>query len=48
MTVAPNPLLFFTTPWFWYSFISWTLAQVFIMTVGFIMSGQFVFVFLLS
>ena len=48
MTVAPNPLLFFTTPWFWSSFIGWTLAQVTKMTVGFIKTGQIDFRYLLS
>ena len=48
MIADPNPLPFFTTPWFWSSFIGWTLAQVIKMTVGFIKTGQIDFRYLLS
>lgn len=48
MIADPNPLPFFTTPWFWSSFIGWTIAQVIKMTVGFIKTGQIDFRYLLS
>lgn len=46
--VDPNPFHFFTTPWFWSSFIGWTIAQTIKMTVGFIKTGQIDFRYLLS
>ncbi len=48
MIADPNPLHLFTTPWFWSSFIGWTLAQVIKMTVGFVKNGQIDFRYLLS
>lgn len=48
MIADPNPLIFFTTPWFWSSFIGWTLAQTIKMTVGFLRTGQIDFRYLLS
>ena len=48
MIVDLNPLHIFTTPWFWSSFIGWTIAQVIKMTVGFFKTGQVDFRYLLS
>jgi len=48
MIVDLNPLHLFTTPWFWSSFIGWTLAQMIKMTVGFFKTGQVDFRCLLS
>jgi len=48
MIVDLNPLHLFTTPWFWSSFIGWTLAQMIKMTVGFFKTGQVDFRYLLS
>jgi len=43
-----NPLHYFTTPWFWASFIGWTLAQSIKMTVGFFRTRKIDFRYLLS
>jgi len=43
-----NAFHFFATPWFWSSFIGWTIAQVTKMTTGFIKTGQIDFRYLLS
>lgn len=43
-----NPFQLLTTPWFWSSFIGWTLAQVIKMTTGLIKTGQIDFRYLLS
>ncbi|MDD2347221.1 MAG: divergent PAP2 family protein [Kiritimatiellae bacterium] len=43
-----NPLHYFTTPWFWSSFIGWTLAQSIKMTVGFVRTRKIDFRYLLS
>lgn len=43
-----NPLHLFMTPWYWSSFIGWTLAQVIKMTTGFVKTGQIDFRYLLS
>ena len=48
MIVDLNPFHIFTTPWFWSSFIGWTIAQVIKMTVGFFKTGQVDFRYLLS
>ena len=48
MIADPNPLRLFSTPWFWASFIGWTLAQVIKMTTGFVKTGQIDFRYLLS
>ena len=48
MIADPNPLHLFTTPWFWSSFVGWTLAQMIKMTTGFIKTGQIDFRYLLS
>ena len=48
MIVDANPLHFFTTPWFWASFIAWNLAQLIKMTAGFFKTGQIDFQYLLS
>ena len=48
MIADPNPIHLFTTPWFWSSFIGWTLAQVMKMTTGLIKTGQVDFRYLLS
>ncbi len=43
-----NPLLLMATPWFWSSFIGWTVAQMVKMSTGFAKTGQFDFRYLLS
>mgnify|MGYP001428852275 CR=1 FL=1 len=43
-----NPIHLMTTPWFWSSFIGWTLAQVIKMTTGFIKTKLIDFRYLLS
>lgn len=43
-----NPVHLLTTPWFWSSFIGWTLAQLAKMTTGFLKTGQIDFRYLLS
>ena len=43
-----NPLHLLMTPWFWSSFIGWTVAQVVKMTTGFLRTGQFDFHYLMS
>lgn len=48
MIVDHNPFNLFTGPWFWASFIAWTLAQTIKMTAGFIKTGRFDFRYLLS
>jgi len=48
MIADPNPLHLFTTPWFWSSFIGWTLAQLVKMTTGLIKTGRIDFRYLLS
>ncbi len=48
MIADPNPVHLFTTPWFWSSFVGWTLAQVMKMTSGLIKTGQVDFRYLLS
>ncbi len=48
MIADPNPLHYFSTPWFWSSFIGWTLAQLIKMTAGFVRTGQIDFRYLLS
>lgn len=48
MIVDANPLHFFTTPWFWSSFIGWSLAQLIKMTTGFLKTKQVDFRYLLS
>ena len=48
MIVDHNPLNLFTGPWFWASFIGWTLAQTIKMTAGLIRTGRIDFRYLLS
>ena len=48
MIADPNPLHYFSTPWFWASFIGWTLAQLIKMTAGFVRTRQIDFRYLLS
>jgi len=48
MIADPNPLHYFATPWFWSSFIGWTLAQLIKMIAGFIRTRQIDFRYLLS
>lgn len=48
MIADPNPIHLFATPWFWSSFVGWTLAQVIKMTTGFVKTGQIDFRYLLS
>lgn len=48
MIANTNPVLLFTTPWFWASFVGWNLAQLIKMTTGFIKTGQCDFRYLLS
>ena len=48
MIADPNPLHYFATPWFWSSFIGWTLAQLIKMTAGFVRTRQIDFRYLLS
>lgn len=43
-----NPLHLMATPWFWSSFIGWTVAQVIKMSTGFAKTGQFDFHYLMS
>jgi acid phosphatase family membrane protein YuiD len=48
MIADTNPLHLMTTPWFWSSFIGWTVAQVVKMSAGFIRTGQIDFHYLMS
>lgn len=48
MIADPNPIHLFSTPWFWSSFLGWTLAQVVKMTTGLIKTGRVDFRYLLS
>jgi hypothetical protein len=48
MTADTNPFLLMTTPWFWSSFIGWTVAQVIKMSTGYAKTGQFDFHYLMS
>jgi len=48
MIADTNLLNLFATPWFWSSFIGWTIAQVVKMTTGFVKTGQIDFRYLLS
>ncbi|MDX9868590.1 MAG: divergent PAP2 family protein [Kiritimatiellia bacterium] len=48
MIADTNPFHLFATPWFWSSFIGWTVAQICKMTVGFIRTGAIDFRYLLS
>jgi acid phosphatase family membrane protein YuiD len=48
MTAELNPLLLMTTPWFWSSFLGWTVAQSVKMAVGFARTGRFDFRYLMS
>lgn len=43
-----NLLHLFTTPWFWSSFVGWTLAQLMKMSTGLIKTGRVDFRYLLS
>lgn len=43
-----NPLHLMTTPWFWSSFIGWTVAQMVKMSTGFAKTGQIDFHYLMS
>ncbi len=43
-----NPILLMSTPWFWSSFIGWTVAQTIKMSAGFLKTRQFDFRYLLS
>ena len=43
-----NPARLMTTPWFWSSFVGWTLAQLIKMSVGLVKTGQIDFRYLLS
>lgn len=43
-----NPFHLLTTPWFWSSFIGWTLAQFIKMTTGLVKTGKVDFRYLLS
>ena len=43
-----NPARLMTTPWFWSSFIGWTLAQLIKMSVGLVKTRQIDFRYLLS
>ncbi len=48
MTADFNPAILFSTPWFWSSFVGWTLAQTIKMTNGFLKTGKIDFRYLLS
>ena len=48
MIVDFNPARLMTTPWFWSSFIGWTLAQLIKMTTGLVKTGHIDFQYLLS
>ena len=48
MSVNVNPLVFFTTPWFWSAFLAWTCAQIIKTAVGFFKTGRFDLRYLLS
>ncbi|MEI7899729.1 MAG: divergent PAP2 family protein [bacterium] len=48
MIADPTLIHLFTTPWFWSSFIGWTLAQMIKMTAGLVKTGQVDFRYLLS
>lgn len=43
-----NLVRLFTTPWFWSSFIGWSMAQAIKMTTGYRKTGQIDFRYLLS
>ncbi len=43
-----NPAHLFATPWFWSSFIGWSVAQIIKMTNGYRKTGQIDFRYLLS
>jgi len=48
MIVDFNPCHLLATPWFWSSFIGWTLAQLIKMTTGLVKTGKVDFRYLLS
>ncbi len=48
MSAQINPLLLLAAPWFWSSFLAWTLAQTIKMITGLIRTGQVDFRYLMS
>lgn len=48
MITDSNPIHLLATPWFWSSFVGWTIAQCIKMTRGYFKSGRVDFQYLLS